>query len=101
MRIGGVAHADDEIAWIFDHVHAAARSVANGSAPKVDIIVDPDPAAVMLAMAGEPGNLLCFASHDRSRFAATVMHSVGPELMARATRPFVGVGEGAAPHDRG
>jgi nucleotide-binding universal stress UspA family protein len=100
MRIVGVARADDQIAWIFDHVHAAARSVTNGSTPKVDIIVDPDPATVMLGVADEPGSLLCFASHDRSRFTAKVMHSVGSELMARATRPFVVVGEGAARNDR-
>jgi len=26
MRIVGVAHADDELPWIFDHVHEAARA---------------------------------------------------------------------------
>ena len=81
-------------------MHAAARSVTSESAPKVDIIVDPDPVTVMLGIADEPGNVLCFASHDRSRFAATVMHSVGSELMARATWPFVVVGEGVAENDR-
>jgi nucleotide-binding universal stress UspA family protein len=100
IRIVGVARADDQLAWIFDHVHAAARSVTNGSLPKVDIVVDPDPATLMLGVADDPGNLLCFASHDRPRFAAKVMHSVGSELMARATRPFVVVGEGAARNDR-
>jgi nucleotide-binding universal stress UspA family protein len=100
MRIVGVARADDELAWIFDHVHAAARSVTNGSAPKVDVVIDPDPTTVMLEVADDPGNLLCFASHHRSRFAAKVMHSAGSELMARATRPFVVVGEGAARNDR-
>ncbi|MDQ1459167.1 MAG: hypothetical protein QOI08_651 [Actinomycetota bacterium] len=101
MRIVGVAPADDQLAWIFDHVHAAARSVTNGSVPKVDIIIDPDPATVMLGVADEPGNVLCFAGHDRSRFAAKVMRSVGSELMARATWPFVLVGEGAARNDCG
>jgi nucleotide-binding universal stress UspA family protein len=100
LRIVGVARADDELAWIFDHVHGAARSVTNGSAPKVDIVIDPDPATVMLGLADEPGSLLCFASHDRSRVAAKVMRSVGTELMARATRPFVVVGEGVARNDR-
>jgi len=91
----GVAHADDELAWVFDHVHAAARSITNGSGPKVDIIVDPDPTTVMLGIADVPGNVLCFASHDRSRLAAKLMDSVGSELMERATRPFVVVGERA------
>jgi hypothetical protein len=100
MRIIGVARADDQLAWIFDHVHAAAGSVTNDSAPTVDIVIDPDPATVMLGVADEPGNMLCFASHDRSRFAAKVKHSVGSELMMRATRPFLVVGEGAARNDR-
>ena len=58
MRIVGVARTDDQLTWISDHLHAAARSVANGSAPKVDIIIDPDPATVMLGVADEPGTVL-------------------------------------------
>ena len=81
MRIVGVPRADDQLESTLDQVRAAARSVANGSEPKVDIIVDPDPATVMLEVADEPGTLLCFASHDRSRLGAKVMHSVGSELM--------------------
>ena len=100
MRIVGVARTDDQLTWISEHVHAAARSVVNGSTPKVDIVIDPDPATVMLGLADEPGTLLCFASHDHSRFATKVMHSVGSELIARATWPFVVVGEGAARNDR-
>jgi hypothetical protein len=109
MRIVGVARADDELAWVYDHVHAAARSVkdssvtngsvTNGSAPEIDIIVNPDPVTLMLGVADEPGNLLCFASHDRSRLAAEVTHSVGSELMDRATWPFIVVGEEAARND--
>src|SRR5262245_13042289 len=82
MRIVGVAHADDELDWIFNHVHEAAQPYTNGSAPKVDVIIDPDPATVMLTVADEPGALLCFASHDRPRFATKIRHSVGSELMA-------------------
>jgi nucleotide-binding universal stress UspA family protein len=96
IRIVGVAHADDELPWIFDHVHAAARPYRNGSEPKVDIVIDPDPVKVMLDVAEEPGAMLCFASHDRPRFAAKVLHSIGSELMARAAHPYVVVGDGPA-----
>jgi hypothetical protein len=93
MRIIGVARAHDQLSRVYDHVHAAVRSVTNGSAPDVDIVIDPDPVAVMLHVGDEPGALLCFASHDRPHVPARLMHSVGSELMARATQPYVVVGE--------
>jgi nucleotide-binding universal stress UspA family protein len=96
LHIVGVARADDELAWMFDHVHDAAKHATNGAVPTVDVIVDPDPATVLLRMADEPGTTLCFAGHDHPRLAAWLMHSVGSSIMARATRPYVVVGEAAA-----
>jgi nucleotide-binding universal stress UspA family protein len=99
LRILGVARADDEYASVYDHVHDAARLITSLPEPKVDIVIDPDPTTVMLNAANEPGVLLCFASHDRPRFEATLMHSVGSKYMMRATQPYVVVGEGFAPSD--
>jgi nucleotide-binding universal stress UspA family protein len=92
LHLVGVAHDDTELVWTYDHVHDWAHRVPSGSVSGVDVIVDPDPAAVLLELADHPGNVLCFASHDRTTLAAKVMHSVGSEVMVRAHHPFLVVG---------
>ena len=61
------------------------------------MILDPDPARVLLGVAADGSKVLCFASHDYGRVAAKVMHSVGSAIIARAPHPVVVAGAHAAP----
>ena len=83
LRLVGIAHDKGQLAWVQRHVHGAARQVASTSAPEVDVILDPDPARVLLGVAADGSKVLCFASHDYGRVAAKVMHSVGSAIIAR------------------
>jgi nucleotide-binding universal stress UspA family protein len=87
LRVIGIAREDAELAWVDDHVRASAHDVSD-----VKIIVDPNPVDTLLTIGAEPGNLLCFASHDHGPVAAHVMHSVGSELIRRADYPIMVVG---------
>jgi nucleotide-binding universal stress UspA family protein len=97
LRLVGIAHDEGQLAWVQRHVHGAARQVASTSAPEVDVILDPDPARVLLGVAADGSKVLCFASHDYGRVAAKVMHSVGSAIIARAPHPVVVTGARAAP----
>ena len=96
VQLVGIARDDTELVWTYDHVHDWARRVPATAERDVEVVVDPDPAGVLLERADRPGNVLCFASHDRMPIAAKVMHSVGTELIARAKHPCLVVGAGAA-----
>jgi nucleotide-binding universal stress UspA family protein len=99
LRLVGIARDDGELSWMYDHVHAAADQTDVSPAPVAEVIVDPDPTSVLLALAARDANVLCFASHDRMSVAAKIMHSVGSALIVRAEHPFVVVGAHAAPND--
>jgi nucleotide-binding universal stress UspA family protein len=92
VRLVGISRDDGEFASMYDHVHAAAAQAGVSPVPEADVIVDPDPTSVLLAIAAQEGNVLCFASHDRMSVAAKVMHSVGSALIVRLQHPFVVVG---------
>jgi hypothetical protein len=91
LRVVGIARSDAELALTYDHVHDDAKR-AGLDAEDVDVFVDPDPVGVLLRVAGEGGNVLCLASHDRPKPVAALMHAVGSELIERAVRPLVVVG---------
>jgi nucleotide-binding universal stress UspA family protein len=65
VRLLTVAHNDGELAWTYDQVHAAAEQVPADMTSAVDVVVDGDPVGVLLAPASEPGNVLCFSTHDQ------------------------------------
>jgi len=96
VQIIGIARDDTELVWTYDHVHDFARRVPSTTDSDVEIIVDPDPAGVLLGRADQAGTALCFASHDRMPVATKVMHSVGSELITKAKHPFLVVGAGVA-----
>lgn len=101
VHVIGVARSDAELPRVYDHVHECATEVFQGDNPvdaEVDIVVDPDPVEVLLGVAAKDENVLCLASRDRPAPAATLMHSVGSEVMERASRPLVVVGRHASPH---
>ena len=97
LRVVGVAHSDAELVWVYDHVHGTANLLPAAEAPKVDVLVNPDPARVLLEIADDAGNVLCFASHDRMRVAAKLMHAVGSRVIECASHPFVVIGPRAVP----
>jgi nucleotide-binding universal stress UspA family protein len=99
LRFVGVARNDGELAWVHRHVHGAVGRMAT-SAIDVDVILDPDPTDVLLERAADGRSVLCFASHDRGRVAARLLHSVGSALMVRSRQPLVVVGAGAVPDAR-
>jgi nucleotide-binding universal stress UspA family protein len=101
IRFVGIARDDSELDWVYEHVHTAVQELGHGLEPAIDVIVDPDPVAVLLGIAADNGNILCFASHDRRPVAARLMHSVGSELVARSQHPIVVVGNDVTPNAEG
>jgi nucleotide-binding universal stress UspA family protein len=95
LHLVGIARDDTELVWVHDHVHDQAQHVPSAAVSGVDVIVDPDPAAVLLERADHAGTVLCFASHDRMPIAAKVLHAVGSEVIVRARHPFLVVGANA------
>jgi nucleotide-binding universal stress UspA family protein len=97
LRLVGIARSDAETGPLRRHLEGAAQLVAaDGRPPEVDVILNNDPAGVLLDIAAEPGTILCFASHDHLPVATSMMHHVGSTLIERANRPFIVVG---ADHD--
>ena len=92
VRLVGVARNDGEYAWMYDHVHDAARALSAERFSDFEVLVDGDPTSVLLKIAGDTSTALCFASHDRAKPLAEVMHSVGSLIIERATYPFLVVG---------
>ena len=95
VRLVGVARNGGELAWMYDHVHEAARLLAAAQPPDVDVFVDGDPAGALLKIASDPRYMLCFASHDHVTPVASVLHSVGSHVIEHATHPFIVVGKNA------
>jgi nucleotide-binding universal stress UspA family protein len=92
----GIARNEGEFAWVYDHVRDTASDIFD-----IEVIVEPNPVDRLLRLGAEPGNLLCFASHDRRPVAARVMHSVGSALIERADYPIMVVGPDVHVDDRG
>src|SRR6266542_646762 len=100
LRLVGIARSDAETRPLRRHLEGTAQLVAADGPPEVDVILNDDPAAVLLEIADEPGTILCFASHDHLPVATSMMHFVGSTLIERASRPFIVVGannDGAIP----
>jgi nucleotide-binding universal stress UspA family protein len=91
----GVARSDAEVAWTYDRVKDARVLLGPAETLEGDMIVDPDPAHVLLDLAGDPRNVLCLASHDHGKVAATARRSVGSQVIERAAHSLVVVGPNA------
>jgi hypothetical protein len=92
IRLVGIARNDGEYAWMYDHVHDAAFRLAPRDEPEVDVIVDPDPAGVLLTISSDPKHVLCFATHDHRPLVTRLIDSVGSTVLERALNPLVLVG---------
>jgi nucleotide-binding universal stress UspA family protein len=102
LRLVGVVHHGMEIAIapLRRHLEEVAELTAADGPLDIEVIVNDDPAAMLLEIADGPGTVLCFASHDHLPVATAIMHSVGSILIERATHPFIVVGavpDGDAP----
>jgi hypothetical protein len=97
LQLVGIARHDRDLAAVRRHVDGAARGVVPGVDVDIDVMLDPDPARVLLGLAADGRHVLCFASHDRGKVAALLLHSVGSTLLLRTRQPVlvVGVVDGA------
>jgi nucleotide-binding universal stress UspA family protein len=89
VRLLSVAHNDGELAWAYDQVHAAAGLLPAEMTSAVDVMVDGDPVRVLLDTAAEPGNVLCFSTHDQPWMASELLGRIGSGVVQRASHPFL------------
>jgi hypothetical protein len=99
VRLVGIARDESELDRVDERVRASVPMLGDDCDPAIDVMVDHDPVAVLLDVAADNDNVLCFASHDRMAIAAELMHSVGSALITQARRPFVVVGTDVVPND--
>ncbi|HKA02823.1 MAG TPA: universal stress protein [Acidimicrobiales bacterium] len=98
VRLVTVAHNDGELAWAYDQVHAAAEQLPANITSAADVLVDGDPVGVLLDIADDPDNVLCFSTHDRPWLASELLGRIGSRVVDRASHPFLVVAaNGSAP----
>jgi nucleotide-binding universal stress UspA family protein len=95
VRAVAIARNDAEIDWTYRRVFEDARLDGLGRAD-IDFLVDPDPAKILLEKTAAEGSVLCLATHHRPKPVTALMHSVGSEVVERATRPVIAVGSNAS-----
>jgi nucleotide-binding universal stress UspA family protein len=95
VRAVAIARNDAELDWTYNRVFDDARLQGLDRA-EVDLLVDPDPAKILLEKTAADGSVLCLATHDRPKPVTALMHSVGSEVIERATHPVVAVGSNAS-----
>jgi nucleotide-binding universal stress UspA family protein len=93
-RVVGIAPSDAELDWTYRHVHDDAKRAGLQEAD-VEVVVDPKPAAVLLAIGSDERNVLCLASGYEPDPVARLRHAVGSEVIDRIRRPVVVTGPNA------
>ncbi len=93
-RVVGIAPTDAELDWTYRHVHDDAKRAGLQEAD-VKVVVDPKPAAVLLAIGNDERNVLCLASEYEPDPVARLRHAVGSEVIERVRRPVVVTGPNA------
>jgi nucleotide-binding universal stress UspA family protein len=88
----GIARDADEVASINNSVDQALSLKSITPTSTRDVIVGRDPTSVLLQLASDPSNILCLASHGHSKAVATIMNSVGSQLIDWAVLPLIVVG---------
>jgi hypothetical protein len=96
VRLLAIAHDDGEQAWAYEAVHAAADQLSVGGAA-ADVVIDSDPAGVLLVIAAESGTVLCLSARDRPWEGGSILGRIGARVTERATQPFLLVAESGAP----
>jgi nucleotide-binding universal stress UspA family protein len=95
VHVFGVARTDAELAWTYAHVVSDAQR-AGVDVADVEVRVDPDPTALLVAIAADERNVLCLASHLRPKPIEMLMHSVGSRVIEQTPRPVVVAGPKAS-----
>lgn len=95
VRAVAIARNDAEMAWTYKRVFEDAN-LEGLDRTEIDFLVDPDPANVLLEKTADDGRVLCLATHDRPTPVIALMHSVGSEVIERATHPLIAVGSNAS-----
>jgi nucleotide-binding universal stress UspA family protein len=93
-RVIGIAPTDAELAWTYQHVHDDAKH-AGLQDTDVEVRVDPKPVEVLLEIGNDAGTVLCLASRYDPAPVATLLHSVGSQVIERIQQPVVLVGQNA------
>jgi nucleotide-binding universal stress UspA family protein len=91
VRAVAIARNDAEVEWTYQHVFEDTNLQGLDRA-EIEFLVDPDPAKVLLEKTAANGSVLCLATHDRPKPVTALIHSVGSEVIDRATQPVVAVG---------
>jgi nucleotide-binding universal stress UspA family protein len=95
VRGVAIARNDAEVEWTYKRVFEDSNLEGLDRA-EIDFLVDPDPAKVLLAKTAADSSVLCIATHDRPKPVTALMHSVGSEVIERATHPVIAVGSNAS-----
>jgi nucleotide-binding universal stress UspA family protein len=95
VRGVAIARNDAEVEWTYKRVFEDSNLEGLDRAD-IDFLVDPDPAKVLLAKTADDASVLCLATHDRPNPVTALMHSVGSEVIERATDPVIAVGSNAS-----
>jgi len=89
VRLLSVAHNESELAWAYDQVQSAAELLPSEMTSAIDVVVDGDPVRVLLDTAAEPGNVLCFSTHDDPWMASERLGRIGARVVQRTSHPFL------------
>jgi nucleotide-binding universal stress UspA family protein len=95
VRAVAIARNDAELEWTYKAVFEDTNLDGLDRAG-IDFLIDPDPAKILLAKTVADGSVLCLATHDRPQPVTALMHSVGSEVIERATHPVIAVGSDAS-----
>jgi nucleotide-binding universal stress UspA family protein len=91
VRAVAIARNDAEVEGTYHRIYED-RMLEGLDRAEIDFLVDPDPAKVLLEKTVDDGSVLCLATHDRQKLLTALMHSVGSEVIERATHPVIAVG---------
>jgi len=97
VRLLSVAHNDGELAWAYDQAQTAAGRLPAEMTSAVDVFVDGGPVRVLLDTGAEPGNVLCFSTHDQPWMASELLGRVGSRVVQRAAHPFLVIAPNSTP----
>ena len=92
MAIVSVARYEGALAGTTKRVREARHLVPEGIPVEVDVVVSPSPVVALLERAAASASVLCLATHDRRPVSATLLDSVGSQIIEHARRPLIIVG---------
>jgi nucleotide-binding universal stress UspA family protein len=92
LRLVAVARHDGEFESSRDRLREAADSLPATAPTALDVELGDDPVAVLLDLASDPANVLCFESQVHTHPVAELLGSVGSRLVEQTSYAFIIVG---------